>query len=340
MQQIVHTSQYNYYSKLFRDIEYVYKVTSERQGNPNGDLLVPYKVHISLDNLMELFAQYGYYYNLEYTQTRLPKIDITKFDRKNIIVCFSGGKDSLAAAIHYKKLGYNVYLYHVTGLNKTYTTEIQSAEVLAEKLGLPLIVEDISYKGNHEWTEHPLKNVVLATMALNCGLQHNIGYKIAVGNFYTLRDWDCVFGIDVGDSKDMWVAYEKVISTIIPKFHIYTPLQNYQTSYNIITKYDPDLLQYVQSCMTPNRFRGSFRRRTISKYGVDILPVRCGCCWKCAVEYVWLTDKGFLPVDREYYKHCIEILKNTLKKETGVSYNVNEVWQHYFFYKMPKWLGG
>lgn len=340
MQSIIHTgNSYAYHFPLLKDLEYIYSITSEKPLKTPNMTLLRRTTDINLRPLMEMFEIHGYEYDLEYLTKPIQKVDISGLDAHTILVCFSGGKDSLATALHYKKLGYKVYLYHVTGLNKHYTTEYDSAVMLSMELGLPLIVEDISYKGQHDWIEHPLKNIILADMALNYGLSHRLGYKIAVGNFYTLRSSDCTFEIDIGDSVDMWKIYEGIIKKVIPKFHIYIPLINYQTSYNIITQQDPDLLKDVQSCMTPNRFRNLFRKRTQDKYNISLLPYRCGCCWKCAVEYIWLTDHGYQPLNKEYYKHCLEILRNTLKKETGVVYNnVEEVWSHYFFYDIPKWM--
>lgn len=340
MQSIIHTtSSYSYHFSLLREIEHIYTITSEKwHKTPNMTLLSPV-LNTCMQPLMEMFSQNGYHYDITYLDKRIDKVDISKLDPNVMIVCFSGGKDSLAAALHYKARGYKVYLYHVTGLNKHYTTEHKSAKALADELGLPLILEDISYKGQHEWVEHPLKNIVLAGMALNYGLTHGLGYKIAVGNFYTLRSWDCVFEVDIGDSVDMWKIYERIIKNAIPRFHMYVPLQNYQTSYKTILKYKPNLLLDVQSCITPNRFRGLFKKRTELKYGIALLPDRCGCCWKCAVEYIWLCDHGYRPLYKKYYSHCLEILRNTLKKEAGVVYNnIEEVWAHYFFYKMPKWM--
>ena len=114
------------------------------------------------------------------------------------------------------------------------------------------------------------------------------------------------------------------------------PNSNYQTACDIIAK-EPKALEVLISCMTPNRFRRSFRERTIRNYGVDLLPNRCGCCWKDAVEYIWFTDRGLLPLNKPYYMHCLTVLANTHEKETGFRYfSMRGLWEDYFFYPISK----
>lgn len=335
MQSVIHNKSYYYNLPILQDIEYLYALTSNK--NNDTSILIKPTVNNALKPLLNLFNTYGYYYDVNYSDRQYSKIDISNFNKHNMIVCFSGGKDSLATAIHYKKLGYNVYLYHVTGLNKHYTKEYESAKILAEKLEMPLIIEDISYKGQHDWIEHPLKNIVLVGMALNYGLKNKIGYKIAVGNYYTStldNITDIEFGIDAGDCIDVWKIYENIIKKFIHNFHIYVALQKMQTSYNIIVNYDYKLFFDTQSCLTPNRFRTLFHNRTQKNYTIDLKSNRCGCCWKCAFEYIWLVDKKYLPVNKKYYKHCLEVLQNTLKKEEDTFYTLEESYQRYFGYSI------
>lgn len=342
MQSIIHTdASYFACTPVLDKLETLYADTSEKRITRRGTRLIQHEYPQAFRNIMQLFEQAGYEYNLTYTSKTFQKLNVQNMDSRNIILCFSGGKDSLAALLHYQKRGYNVIPYHVTGLNKSYTTEIDSARTIAEKLELPLIVEDISYKGRHDWVEHPLKNIIMAGMALNYAIKNNIGYKVAVGNFYTARLADNAFEVCAGDCIEMWKAWEKVIQTVIPKFHVYVPLQTYHTSYNILIRSRAEyLVPDVQSCMTPNRFRKLFRNRTQKKYKTQLMPDRCGCCWKCAVEYIWMVDNApgtYLERNRDYYIHCLEILLNTCKKEMNMLYYViGDLWKHYFFYPMSR----
>lgn len=343
MQSIIHNDPgFSFSSPLLGEIEALYRTTSEKTGGGAGRGLIPREYSHSISYIAEKFEEHGYNYDLTYKPDEHKKLDTKHLDSKTMVVCFSGGKDSLATAFHYQSLGYSIILYHITGLNKTYTSEHESARKLASWMGIPLVVEDISYKGRHDWTEHPLKNMVMAGMALNFGIQHNLAYKVAVGNFYTAYLTDNAFEVCAGDCIDMWRAWEKCIQSIIPGFKVYVPLKNYQTSYNILTKskyFRDEILPDMQSCMTPNRFRELFKKRTEAKYNIPMLPNRCGCCWKCAVEYIWMVDHKVLRLNKPYYRHCLDVLKNTIYKENKIMYNnVSDVWDTYFFYDMPRWL--
>lgn len=255
-----------------------------------------------------------------------------KYDPHNIIICFSGGKDSFSTIRHYQKLNYNVYLYHIKGINKTYYDEWKVAQEMANKLGLPIYFDELKYSGNHIWCEHPMKNMIIANMALTYGIQNNITTHIAFGDFNTASLDDNSFEVCGGDCKEMWDAYIKIIKRICKTVKISFPISNYGVSLNTLLV-EPEYLPYTISCMTPNRFRQSFRNRTLNKYNINLLPHRCGCCWKCASEYIWYADHNVLDYNQDYYIHCLEVLRNTFKKENGYNpYTLEYLWEYYFFY--------
>ena len=80
-----------------------------------------------------------------------------------------------------------------------------------------------------------------------------------------------------------------------------------------------------------------FRERTEKNYSIELMPARCGCCWKDAVEYIWTVDHDIVPLNRLYYLHCFEVLRATMCKERRwfVHY-VEIVWEEYLFYPMSK----
>ena len=322
---------------LLSEIDSLYAELSELKEHKK---LVPMTFDRSLKRTVDLFSEYtDVTRNFRYVRESIKPLSLPVFDPKNIIVCFSGGKDSFGVARHYQRLHYNVYLYHLRGLNATYCGEYSEhlvAEKSAEYLGLPLIIEDISYSGYHDWVEHPMKNMIMATRALSWGVRNGITTKVAVGSFKTAYLDDNVFSVCAGDCIEMWRAYDSIIRRIVPKYHTYIPNSNYQTAYDVIKK-EPQALDVIISCMTPNRFRRSFRERTIKNYGIDLLPNRCGCCWKDCVEYVWFADKKLLPLNKQYYIHCLEVLANTHEKETGLRYySVKALWSDYFFYPISE----
>jgi hypothetical protein len=145
-----------------------------------------------------------------------------------------------------------------------------------------------------------------------------------------------VFEVCGGDCTEMWQAYERIINTVLPGFKIYRPNRNYQTAFNKLLKY-PNLIEHTISCMTPNRFREQFRQRTMTKYNYQLPENRCGCCWKCAVEYIQFTDHNIFALNKDYYVHSLEILCYNVYKDTGRRItDIRELWNMYFFYPISK----
>lgn len=331
MQTINH--EHKNINPIFDDIERLYKITSEKQQ----DTLVPALFDVSFKELVELFNEYGETnYQLNFKKKKYKKIPLNNYDPKNMIVCFSGGKDSLAAVMHYQKLGYNVYLYHITGLNKIYYDEHKAAKKLADKLNLPLYLEDVTYTGFHEWFEHPMKNMLMMNLAVQFGIREGIGVKVATGNFYTSSLYLDAFDVCGGDCIEMWKVYEKIIRRVIPKFHVYISSKNFQSTINSLL-HQPELIPDVISCMTPNRFRGQLRKKNQAKYGFPVMENRCGSCWKCCIEYIILADHELATYDKAYYEHCLDILRNTTKKESGeILYDIDDIWDRWLFYDRRK----
>ena len=336
MQTIKHDAGYKNIHPLMDDIEQLYRIISD-EADTKG--LFIDSLDTSLEPIYTSCVRHTgkSFERVQFVEKSLPKLTLPKYDKKNIVVCYSGGKDSFSVIRHYMKMGYNVYPYHVVGLNKTYTDEWKVAKELTDELGLPLYIDHVSYSGQHIWIEHPLKNMIMLNMALNYGIREGITTRIAVGTFRSAFLVDVPFEVCAGDCKDMWQYYETVIQRFIPKFKVRIPNLNFHTAYHALLK-EPQYLKYTMSCLTPNRFRNLFRERTLRNYDIeDLLPNRCGCCWKCATEYIFFCDNGVLPYYPKYYLHCMEILLHTIEQEIGYKvYSVEYVWEHYFFYPMKK----
>ena len=316
--------------KCLYDIDRLYLQTSEPQK-----LLLPEVYDVGFKDIVGIFDVYSdMKLQVDYSDTVTP-MKLPRYSTKNIIVCFSGGRDSFVTAKHYQKLGYNVLLYYVDGLNGVYSAGGHECEIVrkaSDYLGLPLVVEELSYHGHHTWFEHPLKNMLLWSMALSWGVSHEYSIKIATGNFTTAKLEDNPFPVCAGDCIEVLNAFESIVRRFIPKFRMYHPSRNLQTTMNYFLK-NPGELEYVVSCMTPIRFRNQFRNRTLSNYNIELLPNRCGCCWKDCTEYIWAVDHNIRPLDRPYYKHCINVLANTMKRERGIRpFFAFDIWNEYMLY--------
>lgn len=325
--------QQNNLSIVFDYLDRLYYESSE----PIPYKLFPTYYPYYFNDLIKLFTNYSSSFNyLKATSnTEVYKPKLPKYNSKNMIVCFSGGKDSATTALHYKKLGYSVYLYHLKNINKAYPKEYENAEKLAQQLDMPLYIEEITLSGNHIYTEHPMKNIIIANSALQFGIRNNISIKIAFGNYYTALLKDNKFNICAGDCRDMWVIYERIIQHIIPKFKMYIPLRNIKTTLKSLETHKY-LLSNCCSCISPYRYRNYWKAQNESKYNITLPKNRCGNCWKCAVEYIYYTDNNIWEYNEEYYKHCLRVLYKNNIKEEKIIYSIYGLWNDYLFYPIKK----
>lgn len=322
MQEIVH--DYTYTLKTLKSVDLTYQRVSCVNDNSID-------IQEELRPLIQTIAEYTYigknihFYRDVYAPLKYyPKSD------NFMLICISGGKDSIATAKYYKDLGYTIMLYHMHGINKAYYDEYTVIPKIAELLDCKYFIQDVYLKGSHMYIEHPMKNMLIANGAIQFCLTNNLPINIAFGNYSESRLDDMEFNICAGDSRDMWDIYEKIIQNEIPDFKIYTPLKNVKETYEILIE-EPELFQNSMSCISPFRFRKYWAKRTENKYGTKLMPNRCGCCWKCCFEYMVLADSG-MSYNREYYMHCWEILKKTARKETGLNLTDQEIWDRYFWY--------
>lgn len=256
--------------------------------------------------------------------------------KKEIIVCLSGGKDSVAVAYYYKQKGYTVHLYHMHGVNKSYGDEQTAAEKIAEYLGCDLFIDRIQLTGFQSYIEHPLKNYLIANGAVHYAIENGYAPVISFGNFnQSFLDMN-EFEVCGGDCVEMWDAYRNIIRTVLPDFDIKLPLATNADTFKLLVN-DWDLFNMSVSCMSPYRFREHWKHRTEQKFNVKLLENRCGVCWKCCMEMMWLMDNGYADYNEEYYLHCIGILVKTIYKEMGEMVDdIDLVWGEYMFYPMSE----
>lgn len=205
MQSIIHNQQNIH--PIFTAFDELYKITSCKEFT--SGLLNPIFDN-SFKSLVELFQENGWNGTCQFEDKCYKPIKVPKAG-KNIIVCFSGGKDSVAVVQYYIKQGYNVYLYHLKHITPAQSDEYLVAQQFADYWHLPLFIDTVKLSGYNDYVEHPMKNMVIANGALLYGIENGIGTKIAFGNYTTSSLEDDNFEYCGGDCYELWDCYNQII---------------------------------------------------------------------------------------------------------------------------------
>ena len=316
---------------IMDDIDRLYCQFSEFESVAT---LVKQRYDTSFEMLIEIFESFSHRkWSTEYEQRDYPTIE--PINNKNIILTFSGGKDSVASAMKYKQQGYNVYLYHMRHINPSFSDEWKCAQKLADMLELPIYFDDIHFSGYHCWTEHPMKNMLIANGALSYGIREGITTRIAFGNYTTSFLDDNPFDRCAGDCMEMWWAYNEIIQRCISDFAVDVNLDNMGDTLELLAD-RKDLLNESLSCLCRHSLRDYRRNWVKEKYGIELFNKRCGSCYKCCVEYLYMADNGKLPFSEDYYKYCLEQLYKVAQVEKVPVTNIMDVWKHFIFYPIEK----
>lgn len=327
MQTIIHDSNIH---QVFNQIESLYA----RISSDDSPKLFQMMLDNSFQELCEILdGNIDRFEMPNFKDFKFTPID-TVHEDGTIIVCISGGKDSVALSKMLIDLGYNVHLYHMRGINKVYYDEFEAVQKIAKYLNVPCYIDTVALCGTQSFIEHPMKNYIIANGAIQYAIKQGLPPNIAFGNFSDSYLSDNDFDVCAGDCMDMWYAYDNIIQTIIPDFRMKIFLHNNEESMEII-KQDPKLLEVCMSCISPYRFREHWKKRTEKKYSIKLMPHRCGCCWKCCLEYIYYTDADIFIYNEPYYLHCVEVLYHTKVKETqDTDWTIEELWNEYIPYSM------
>lgn len=249
----------------------------------------------------------------------VPKFKLNPKD-KRCLIGFSGGKDSIATVLKLRKLGYKVEGVHVRHINKSVLGEENAAVSVAGLMGIPLHVLPFTSTGfSYRW-ESPVKNLIILGMMLDFGGPKGIAHY-ALGT--EDDDWNDIdrfqFDMDVSDCKDT-LDVGAAVCRLIPGFTLHRAMISAwaSDSYRTILT-DPKGMDYLRasmSCQMRHQYLGVHHKRVCEKYKVKLMDNRCGCCWKCAVEFIFLSAYGMVKENKRYLEYCWGVLnKSSLKNQ-------------------------
>ena len=330
MQKLIHEKPNIH--PIFDEFDRVYSLLSEHTETPK---LIPTVLDSRFSTLYDTFVEQtnhqGY---VEFKDKVYPKLKY-KSEPKTVIVCFSGGKDSIAVVKYYLAKGYKVHLYHLRHINSALNDEYLVAQEIAEYLNVPIYIDDIKLSGHHEYVEHPMKNYIIANGALQYGIISGVGTYIAIGNYKGSTMYYDNFEFCGGDDMEMWDIYNDIMSTLIPKFKMHVVLKDIKQTLETVCA-DKPLLDLSVSCLGRASMRTYWHDWVLNKYGVMLPKHRCGRCYKCCVEYIYMADHDLQEYNEDYYKYCFTNLQSNVEREDNEKYYLHEVWEHYFFYSYKK----
>lgn len=230
----------------------------------------------------------------------------TELDPSKAVVLFSGGKDCVAAALALKAQGMRPALLHVRKINgPSYGRELQSAAAVANLIGLPLRVVAPEIKGKRTFRENPTRNLLYAAIGAQFGAYFGAG-SVCLGTLEIDAQNATNFACGLSDDPLLIEAAGKAMAAILPGARILPPQHaTNAAAYRRCWEHGHELLDAIGSCMTGPRAHGIARQANERKYGLQLKPGRCGSCYKCAVELVFLAGLEGEVLPPGLAAHCV-----------------------------------
>ena len=257
-------------------------------------------------------------------------------DNKTVWVAFSAGKDSIAVTLRLLERGYRPVLYHVNGINRSWPDEMLYARTIANLLGLPFVLDRVKIVGSRRTIIGcPARNQVVLLMMLGRMLAHG-GNQYAFG---TLDEDTTESGnplVDFTDGTGPMETFHNYLTKRFPGLVRHQLMRNELDSTWMVAKHG--LIRYSHSCINPMRFRNMFRERTEKRFGVKLLPGRCGMCFKCCLESIAHHYIGVRPLDSKFLEYNISRVPTFDRSEVADDEQVRECYQHPDFWPIKPYL--
>ena len=319
MIEIKHFKNYYFieiFGRLYRQLSilpFSYSQTFEKELKSLIDLL--YK-NFKYDYIF-------YPFNNTFFGTLAPT-NISTNNKTDILIAFSGGKDSLAAVIRAKENNLNPILFYVKNINKAYPSEMYYVGKLHQKLiNLNIVKNDwVAYTGelhkkksdrpkckknkhvvnywdknNPALRENPVKNQYILSLMIQYGIDNGIN-KFSFGNHSdeSLNKPSNIY-FNFSDYIEVFNEVEKYYKNFYGDlFEIKPYIKNDTNSACEILKTNYKLYLDVSSCMAPEQMgkKAGYRKANLNKFCKALPDSWCGSCYKCAFTYILFDLLGLV----------------------------------------------
>lgn len=250
--------------------------------------------------------------------------EITFEPNNNLIFGYSGGRDSLAAVLKLRET-YNVKLFHLLGVNKSYRNESNVVKQVSETLGLKCFFEKMPEIKRSDYVENPVKNFYIQSLMIDGMLESGIS-NLSMGLYTSDTLQHKSQGNGFSDFTEPLKLFEKAVQETFKSFKFLYAFESQADAVFWFLKNHRDKINLLQSCLLPDRFRNDKAQINHKKFNLEILPNRCGCsCTKCIQELIQVSILDSANLDKDLYDHCIKFLREKLKADFGIRYSTQEI---------------
>lgn len=253
------------------------------------------------------------------------------YDNNEVVLAFSGGKDSCASALALKDNGVKCVLFNLKGLNRSYRHEDTVCQEFASFIGMPLIARKMEQTGkcelcvqNSVFTESPVKNHLILAMMIDYMIENNNRFA-TLGVFTDDKLDEIVANLGLSDAIELFYLFQDAVNATFKEFRFFNIFQSTLHAKAFIFKYHDEVIPPItQSCLLPDRYRANNARLHEAKWGIKLKPNRCLSCWKCCDEMYLFQKFGIYPHNQTIIDNAIipklrEELRKSYKLPSGIS---------------------
>lgn len=244
---------------------------------------------------------------VEFTGTRT--MDKMIYNNNNkVLIGYSSGFDSTYIALNLLSKGLVPVLFHLKSLNKSYPDEYDKAVNFAKEFGLEIIVVEIQH-GKQFFIDNPIKNQMILSLMMDYGFKNNIN-QFAMGNNVDEDINECRIQYGISDSINSFNEYRDSIGEYVENVIYHDITETKTNAYKFLWENYPQAFKYVNSCITPHRFKKHLNKLNSEKFNYTPLSdTRCMSCFKCAIEYITLDSFGFVEKNDKLLEHCYNVIR-------------------------------